>query len=291
MFISGSGGSSERAMKTRITRNRIIVVLFFVALAIISVFLLRRTSLGKVAVWQQQVSPGRLSAGHAFLETNCTACHTPIKGVEAANCVVCHANNEALLARQPSAFHSSIQSCSECHLEHQGVNRRPTWMDHAALARIGLRELNADQADGEKRQKRDQLVKWIRQHDASESARAAHPEVTATEMTLDCASCHSNKDPHFKLFGQDCAECHGTTKWTIAGFVHPSSRSTDCAQCHQAPPSHYMMHFEMVDKRIAAQDNTKGNACCEGVQVNQCYRCHQTDSWNNIKGFGWYKHH
>ena len=278
-------------MNPRITRSKIIVVLFFVALAVISVFLLRRTSLGKVAVWQQQVSPGRLSAAHAFLENNCTACHVPFKGVEAANCVSCHANNEALLARQPSAFHASIQSCSECHLEHQGVNRRPVLMDHPALARIGLRELDADQADGEKRQTRAQLRTWIRQHEASESARAAHPEITATEMTLDCSSCHSNKDPHFKLLGQDCAECHGTAKWTIANFIHPSPRSTDCAQCHQAPPSHYMMHFEMVDKKIAAQDNSKGNACCEGVQVNQCYRCHQTDSWNNIKGVGWYKHH
>lgn len=276
-------------MKTRISRIKIIVVLFFVALAVISVFLLRRTSLGKVAVWQRQASPGQLSAAHAFLENNCAACHTPVKGVEAANCIVCHANNEDLLALQPSAFHANIQSCSECHLEHQGVNRRPTWMDHVALARIGLRELGADSTDGEKRQTRDQLVTWIRQHDASANARAAHPEITATEMTLDCASCHSNKDPHFKFLGQKCAECHGTTKWTITSFLHPSPRSTSCAQCHQAPPSHYMMHFEMVDKKIAAQG--QGNGCCEGVQVNQCYRCHQIDSWNNIKGFGWYKHH
>jgi hypothetical protein len=245
----------------------------------------------QAVTWQRQVSPGRLSAAHAFVENNCVACHTPVKGVEAGNCVVCHVNNEDLLARQPSAFHAHVQSCSQCHIEHQGPNRRPTKMDHLALARFGLRELGADQADGEKRQTRDQLVTWIRQHDASESARAAHPEITATEMTLDCASCHSNKDPHFKLLGQNCAECHGTTKWTITSFVHPSPRSTSCAQCHQAPPSHYMMHFEMVDKMVAGKANTPGNPCCVDVQVNQCYRCHQTDSWNDIKGVGWYKHH
>lgn len=278
-------------MKTRISLIKIIVALCFVALAVVSVFLLRRTPLGEVAAWQRQVSPGRLSAPHAFLESNCAACHTPVKGVEAPSCVACHAGNEDLLARQPSAFHANIQSCSQCHLEHQGVNRRPVLMDHTALANIGLHELGADKTDGERRQTRDRLVTWIREHDASTSARAAHPEITAAEMTLDCASCHSNKDPHFKLLGQNCAECHGTKKWTVASFIHPSPRSTSCAECHQAPPSHYMMHFEMVDKKIAAQGNAEGNECCADVQVNQCYRCHQTDSWNSFKGVGWYKHH
>ena len=231
------------------------------------------------AFWKRQTSPGALSASHAFLESNCAACHTPIKGIEAANCIACHANNEALLALQPTAFHARIQSCSECHFEHQGVNQRLTWMDHAALADIGLLELGKDKSDSEKRQARDRIINWIREQGGSEGSQ---PEISAKEMTLDCASCHSNKDPHFKLFGQECAQCHGTTKWTIAGFLHPSPRSTDCAQCHQAPPSHYMEHFEMVSQKVAKQPD---------AQVNQCYMCHQTDSWNNIKGVGWYKHH
>ena len=46
----------------------------------------------KVAA-QRAVSPGRLSKAHAFLENNCAACHTPLKGVEAKNCIVCHAKH------------------------------------------------------------------------------------------------------------------------------------------------------------------------------------------------------
>ena len=76
-----------------------------------------------------------------------------------------------------------------------------------------------------------------------------------------------------------------------AEFRHPSPRSLECAQCHQAPPSHYMMHFEMVSKKVAGLDNEQNNQCCGPVQVNQCYRCHQTTAWNDIKGVGWYKHH
>ena len=66
------------------------------------------------------VNPGKLSAAHAHLENDCRACHTPNKGVEAINCIVCHANNEAVLKRQPTAFHANIGSCTECHLEHEG---------------------------------------------------------------------------------------------------------------------------------------------------------------------------
>ena len=245
----------------------------------------------QAATWWRQVTPGPLSASHAFLDKNCAACHTAIKGVEAINCVACHANNEALLRRQPTAFHAHIQTCSQCHLEHQGADRRPTEMDHLALARFGLRELDKDESDSERRQARSQLLGWVKQHRAGAGSGMDHERLTPEEMILDCASCHSNQDKHFKLFGQDCAECHGTTQWTVAAFQHPSPRSTSCAQCHQAPPSHYMMHFEMVDKVIAGKGSSPENPCCTDVKVNQCYRCHQTNAWNDIKGVGWYKHH
>jgi hypothetical protein len=258
------------------------VVAGLLAAAIVLVVLLRTTSLGLALTWQRQTSPGRLSASHAFLENNCAACHTSVKGVEAANCTACHANNLSLLQRQPTAFHADVASCRECHPEHQGGKRPPTTMDHAALARIGLRQLgNKGGADTEDAVLRTQLVAWInRQANGGEPA-IPHERITPLEATLNCAKCHSNKDRHFKLFGQDCAQCHATTQWTIPEFRHPSPRSTDCAQCHQAPPSHYMMHFQMISAKVACQPNAK---------VNQCYLCHQTTSWNDIKGVGWFKH-
>jgi hypothetical protein len=110
-------------------------------------------------------------------------------------------------------------------------------------------------------------------------------------MTLDCKTCHSTKDKHVGLFGSECASCHATTQWTLAEFQHPSADSVDCAQCHQAPPSHYMMHFDMVSKKVARQEDARVSQCCGVAQVNQCFRCHQSTSWNDIKGVGWYKHH
>jgi hypothetical protein len=115
-----------------------------------------------------------------------------------------------------------------------------------------------------------------------ESLPVAHERIRPEETALDCNACHANQDPHRTLFGRDCASCHATPAWAIPEFRHPSPLSTDCAQCHQAPPSHYMEHFRMVSMTVAH---------VEHADVSQCFLCHQTNAWNDIKGVGWYKHH
>jgi hypothetical protein len=230
-----------------------------------------------VSVFQRHVSPGRLSTAHASLETNCAACHTAVRSAEPAKCIACHANNTALLQRQPTVFHATIETCSACHAEHRGATVRPVAMDHVTLADLGFEIVRRDAENPSNRR----LLAWLRQHDASATV-PTHPRVTPTEAALNCATCHATKDQHQKLFGEDCASCHATASWTISDFVHPSARSTDCAQCHRAPPSHYMMHFQMVSQAVARVTDAR---------VDQCFRCHQTTSWNDIKGIGWYKHH
>lgn len=243
----------------------------------------KRTDVFEAASWERMASPGALSHGHAFLEHNCTACHTAGKGVEASSCIACHANDESLLQRQPTAFHANVSTCVECHREHRGTERRPTDMDHRALAEIGFRQLNADRsAGGESERVRKDLLDWVGKHQSASHSSEGHSSLTPQEAVLNCASCHSTKDRHRGLFGTDCAQCHSTTKWTISEFRHPSPKSMDCVQCHQAPPSHYMMHFQMVSAKVARKPK---------AQVDQCYQCHQTTAWNDIRGAGFYKHH
>lgn len=232
--------------------------------------------------WHAAVRPGALSAAHAHLENNCNACHTPVRGVTAANCIVCHANNEALLQRQPTAFHANVGSCKDCHQEHQGLGHRPSQMDHAALGNIGMRQLaqNPDEMSAE-RETLARINRWI----GAEPLEASHDtpsSLTVVERALDCTVCHGNDDRHFGLMGNDCAACHDTAAWTIPEFRHPAPSSRDCAQCHQAPPSHYMMHFQMISQKVAGKPHAK---------VEQCHVCHQTTSWPDIRGAGWYKHH
>jgi hypothetical protein len=195
------------------------------------------------ARWHELADPGPLAAAHARLDGRCLACHTPLLGPDAVKCTACHADDRALLQRQSTAFHAYIGQCRGCHLEHLGRAHVSRRMDHDVLARI-----------------------------------AEQP----TAASLDCAACHARRDRHQGQFGGDCAGCHGTSSWRVAGYLHPSASSTDCAQCHLEPPSHRMMHFEMVSKMVAGQEH---------ATVRQCYLCHQPTGWNDIKGVGWYKHH
>lgn len=239
-------------------------------------------SLMQAATWQAMASPGDLSRAHAFLERNCEACHTPVKGIEAANCIVCHADDQSLLQCQPTAFHADVRGCAACHLEHGGRNHRPTRMGHIELARLGLRQLQHEAAsDPVKKTALDRIRGWLESRDARYVA-DPQQDVQPVEAVLNCSICHANQDPHHQFFGTYCAECHSTSAWTIPQFRHPPPSSTECAQCHQAPPSHYMEHFNMISVRVAGKPH---------AQVRECFQCHQTTSWNDIKGVGWYKHH
>ena len=112
--------------------------------------------------WQRMASPGELSPAHAFLEHNCAACHTPVKGVESTSCITCHASDQSLLTRQPTSFHADVKSCAECHFEHQALTSRPIRMDHAALAKIGLHELFAESGSNPTAaQRRYRIVSWL----------------------------------------------------------------------------------------------------------------------------------
>lgn len=235
------------------------------------------SSLRQVATWQHMASPGHLSAAHAHLEADCAACHTAVKGALPVNCILCHATSEDLLQRQPTAFHSSISSCKECHSEHLGYGRRPTEMDHNALARVGLREM----ARAESQETRA-LHSFITGHSSPQRWSSQSKHLSPLEASLSCATCHSKQDEHFGLFGLDCGQCHTASTWTLPEFSHPSAKSRDCAQCHQAPPSHYMMHFKMVSAKVAQQPQ---------ATVEQCFKCHRTTAWTDIPGIGHYKHH
>lgn len=231
----------------------------------------------RASTWQQMAAPGALAYAHAELQKNCAACHTSVQGVDAVKCALCHAADEDLLQRQPTAFHANITSCRECHPEHLGMEVRPTKMDHEALARIGLGELHSE-ADDERSALYAYLQGWT---DSGEPA-VAGLRVTRLEAALACDTCHANEDEHFGLLGADCGQCHSTSMWTLPEFRHPSPKSRDCAQCHQAPPSHYMMHFNMVSAKVARKPHAK---------VDQCFECHRTTAWTDIPGIGHYKHH
>lgn len=206
--------------------------------------------------WTALVDPGPLSSQHASLKADCETCHTPHKGAEPVKCIACHVGTD-FGTKASTRFHANAKQCTTCHVEHDGGSSL-TRMDHLALLDPELWRGTPVFAD-------------------------ARPMTTKSKSAngLSCASCHAARDPHQGLFGKDCKSCHTLTDWKITKFRHPSVNSRQCAECHKAPPSHFMMHFEMVSQRVAK----------ERAPVNQCVACHTTDSWNNIRKVGWYDHH
>jgi hypothetical protein len=287
---------------------KVLVIAFLTFVLVIATWLdYARPASSTRDFWHTVVMPGALSQSHASLAHNCVACHQPVKGVNSASCINCHANNKDLLQRQPTAFHASLQTCTGCHVEHQGGARMPTQMDHTWLAKVGhqsLRKLGVNVASGTlTNDDIETLTKSLGQSRLNSQTREEQghqvpgPVVNLNAPTLqfsphsssgdggkllNCVACHATKDRHQQVFGKSCAQCHALDTWSITEFRHPSVRSTDCAQCHKAPPSHGMMHFSMISQPLAGQYK---------AQVNQCYLCHQTTTWNDIKGSGWLKHH
>ena len=230
----------------------------------------------QVAV-QRTVRPGALSPKHAYLADRCESCHAPTVGVTVAKCTACHATSERLLGRQPTAFHASVGECAACHIEHQGTSVRPLVMDHVQLARLGARTLErASGTDADSAATLASLKTWLKVQ------RPSQLDERSTREALSCATCHDRKDPHFKRFGGDCAQCHALDTWRVPAYQHPSATSKECVQCHLAPPSHFMEHFSMVSQKFARK---------EQAGVGQCFECHNTTSWNDIVGIGFYKHH
>lgn len=250
---------------------------FYAALAAVAVALvttivaiLYASNGERIPGWNAAFAPGSLSLKHGFLSGKCEACHTPTQGPKAATCIGCHANAAVVLGKQSTAFHTSVQNCNGCHAEHRS-SARPTKMDHQELMRAETdRNGGSTGIVGRLHDISGDFQKLIRM-----------PESSANSL-LECAACHSNRDPHRGLFGRECGACHSSASWRISQYRHPSASSKDCAQCHQAPPSHYMEHFVMVSETVAGRAHTN---------VRDCFLCHRTDSFNDIAGVGWYKHH
>lgn len=238
------------------TRARLLYWFFLAAaLALLVAAIVTRSSAPAGAgPVEQLVTPGPLSRAHHALGARCTTCHTPLKGVEAKACLTCHAGTD-FGNKQSTQFHARATQCTSCHVEHEG-DRGIVRMNHRALLDTALW--------------RQGLMP------APAGPRGANPAAA-----LDCASCHALSDRHLGLFGKDCASCHTTGNWTIADYRHPSVNSTQCSECHRPPRSHFMEHFSMVSQRAAGSR----------ARVDQCFACHTTDSFNNIRRRGWYDHH
>ena len=257
-------------MKITTALYAVLAVIGAIAVVLVPITMYRSGS-PALPAWRAAVIPGPLSAAHAFLGSRCESCHTPDRGVETAACLTCHTFAPELLAKQDTAFHATVGECAACHVEHKGDDR-PIRMDHGALLVAGA----ARQPDPAERGSLAALERVL-----DEAGTALGPPGAALPAKqaerLDCTTCHAAQDPHRGRFGASCQSCHTTENWAVAGWQHPSPRSTDCAQCHHAPPSHGGEHFLSTAQRVASR---------RPARIEQCYLCHQTNSFSSFRASG-----
>jgi len=198
---------------------------------------------------QFMVAPGPLEGGHAELETDCFACHAPLRGAQPERCIACHAladigvrdSHGAPITRDKplTAFHESLleNDCMSCHYAHR-------------LPPLSHRDRQA----------------------------FSHT-LLATAVRERCESCH--RAPRDKLHDKvdtGCALCHVDSHWRPASFDHDEYFKLDrhhdkaCSRCHVDNDfkryTCYGCH-EHQPRKVAAEHREEGI-----TDIEDCAGCH-----------------
>lgn len=221
---------------------------------------------------EKLVMPGPVSAVHADIEGECSACHSPLEEVtQQALCTTCHEDVGTDMSAG-TGFHGrhpavADAQCQSCHGEHEGRDAQTL-------------KFPMDSFD---HGKTDFPLLWGHSGLACESCHA--PTDTYREAPSTCVSCHGEDDPHNGALGTQCASCHTERSWTLTTFNHGntafpltgSHAITQCAGCHSD-----------------ASFSSVGTTCvsCHGADDphngtlgTQCDQCHNTTDWETATGF------
>jgi hypothetical protein len=197
------------------------------------------------------VSPGAVVPSHAEVNTDCFACHAPLRGVAADRCIKCHAlpdigvrtTKGAPVGRKAvkASFHQQLteQDCVACHTDHQGPR-----LAERSGKRFSHQLLRADVRDR-------------------------------------CESCH--KPPADTLHRQitgNCAQCHRQEGWKPATFAHDKlflldkDHNATCVTCHTGNDykryTCYGCHEHQPDQIRRKHEK-------EGIpQFENCVKCHRS---------------
>ncbi len=200
---------------------------------------------------QFMVAPGPLHAAHASLETNCFACHAPLRGAAAERCITCHKPMDIGLRTSTGApvihatpkipFHQSLtsQNCMACHIDHATpalTQRSRPAFSHALL----------------------------------------DPMIRET-----CSSCHvAPKTAVHSGTTAQCSQCHSQNNWTAATFDHSKyfvldgDHNAPCATCHTTSNQ---KQYTCYGCHEHTQANISAKHVREGIpNFTNCVSCHRS---------------
>ncbi len=199
----------------------------------------------------------------AHQDLSCRSCHGDLRfSTSDATCTSCHQD----------IHHGSLgDDCAQCH----GPMR---WMDEERL-----------------RRRHDSSLFPLTGAHASLSCESCHEGSSAarfTALSSTCQSCHldtwngtSAPNHQESGLGRDCAQCHGSRRWTdTPGFAHAAfplqgaHARTSCASCHAGgqyagtPSACFSCHE--TDWTTAVNPNH-----VQGNYPQNCEVCHTSSAW------------
>jgi hypothetical protein len=204
------------------------------------------------------VGPGKLIPGHRELETDCFACHAPLRGATSERCTTCHKPEDigrVSTKAQPLAkpltsvpFHQKLtsQDCVACHSDHAGTKRqRAQGRFQHSLLQPALRE--------------------------------------------QCHTCHKTPaDSLHRQISGNCGQCHSQNKWTPANFDHDKffvldrDHSAACVTCHLRNDYTRYTCYGCHEHTPA---NIRREHIEEGIRhFDNCVECHRSADEHDIKG-------
>ena len=210
----------------------------------------------------QWLSPGKLSASHAFLEgmNNCTLCHNIGEKITEEKCLACHSKISLQLEEQQGYhFVNRDQNCTECHHEHRGVKYSLIDLDKQTFdhAKIGFKIEGAHK---------------------KQDCNACH-KTTGTYSGLEksCLACHD--DAFHGRLDENCEKCHHFDAFKPSTFKH---KENDLATLHEevaCNSCHLNGHFRGLnqDCRACHKDEHKGQL------AQNCEQCHKVTRFSDLK--------
>ncbi len=213
------------------------------------------------------VMPGKVIAGHADIESDCSECHVAFaRGKQPALCMDCHEDiADDINSRR--GYHgqdeeASTQMCAVCHTDHVGREADIVGLDTEAFDHALT----------------DLLLETGHQEVACEDCHAIDEKYR--EASTICFDCHAEDDEHKGGLGEDCKACHGATKWSETEYDHEKEADyaligghleAECTDCHvdhsykNTPTDCYACH--------------KADDSHEGLNGTDCAYCHVVNSW------------
>lgn len=207
--------------------------------------LLAAIAAASVAFPHAVLSPGEVAEGHAAIERDCFACHSPFRGPD-GRCTTCHEPAEIESPGRPR-FHEALldRACSACHTDHEGR--------HAPRA---VREFRHD---------------LLREDVREECARCHVPPADGNHQGLrgKCAACH--RTDRWKPSTFHHAE----------SFRFDRNHPADCAACHPKGLGEYTCYgcHEHEPAEVARKHRKEGIADFEA-----CAECHRSGDEDEAEG-------